>query len=137
MPTTSRKVEFSKPQNYDVHPHVCCMAVEVPTEDGAKWKLYVVQHDLMHTTWQPINWRSNLIVVDEVGDVIGHHYNKDQGVVYSVEQLNVDRRKEILNNCNNNKQDGGFVMLYRCPFTEADQVMLEGAEVSSLYLMNC
>lgn len=71
-----------------------------------------------------------MIIVDEVGEEIGHHFTQERTVKYSVQGLLPDQRKEILNHCNSNKQDGGFIMLYRCPFTEADQVMLDGAEVS-------
>lgn len=106
------------------------MVKPLPNAPVHNWRLYLVEHDLRDNTFLPREWRSNLVIVDEVGDRIGHHYASGREVKYSGEQLRGERRKEILNHINNNKQEDGYVVLYRSAFTEAEQVMIEGASVS-------
>lgn len=91
----------------------------------------MVEHELTDNTFLPREWRSNLVIIDEVGDSIGIHSSEGNEVRYSSEHLHDDRRKEILNHINNNKQPDGCVVLYRSAFTQAEQVMVISASVSA------
>ncbi|HEY9756694.1 MAG TPA: hypothetical protein V6C97_16115 [Oculatellaceae cyanobacterium] len=76
----------------------------------------------------PSWWKSGLVFVDEIGEVLGYYGMKDKHAVYSEKQLLSDQRKDLLATCIRNKAQS-YVLMYRCAVNAVDDVMCNAVQV--------